>query len=694
MKLKLAEANFSDLWTMSDLENALADLKDNKSRDNDGLINEIFKKNVIGTDLKKSLLLMYNKLKIEQLIAIFMNYANITTVPKQGSKLLLENERGIFCVSVLRYILMRLIYNQKYPEIDINMFDCQKGARKMKGCRNNIFIINGIIHDVMSSKRKGPVVLQIYDYKQMFDAIVLEQALTDIYDYGLNDDNLSLIYQANNDVRMAVNTPSGLTERQRLKNVVLQGDTFGSILASVQVDSIGKKVEDSGYGYLYQDKLSVSLLGLVDDMIGVTSAGFKAQQLNALLNVKTAEKQLQFGIRKCKSMLVGKNKENAINNHLTVDSWKVQYIENKETGNIDLHETYEGRVNIEKTDQQKYLGFILSCTGDNMVNIKAMKTKSMWIIRKIFAKLDGLHLKKYYFECGLIFLNVMLRSSILYACETYYNLKETEIRQLERIEEGFLRKMLKTSKGCPISQLYLETGHAPARYHVKKCRLLFLKCILHEDTNSMIYKFLYLQLENPTKGDWASSCKEDLKDLKIEMTFEDIKNISKNKFCQLIKKAIQIRALEYLLGKQGKKGQEIKYEALEMAEYLMPNCENISLEEQRSIFAMRNNMVMIPSNFPRGSEIEKCPCGQTENMKHIYSCKLWTTEIVTDKPKYENIFSANVSKQVKVNKYFVINYKTREKYQLEKKNQNKEQNPHEILNCDPLSSLRIVMDNK
>ena len=145
----------------------------------------------------------------------------------------------------------------------------------------------------------------------------------------------------------------------------------------MQVDSIGKKVEDSGYGYLYQDKLSVSLLGLVDDMIGVTSAGFKAQQLNALLNVKTAEKQLQFGIRKCKSMLVGKNKENAINNHLTVDSWKVQYIENKETGNIDLHETYEGRVNIEKTDKQKYLGFVLSCTGDNMVNINAMKTKSI-----------------------------------------------------------------------------------------------------------------------------------------------------------------------------------------------------------------------------------------------------------------------------------------------------------------------------
>ena len=144
----------------------------------------------------------------------------------------------------------------------------------------------------MSSKRKSPVVLQIYDYKQMFDAIQLEQALSDVYDFGLNDDNLSLIYQANKDVRMAVNTPSGLTERQSLKNVVLQGDTFGSILAS-----IGKEVEASNYGYMYQDKLSVSLLGLVDDMIGVTEAGFKAQQLNAVLNVTTAEKKLQFGIK-------------------------------------------------------------------------------------------------------------------------------------------------------------------------------------------------------------------------------------------------------------------------------------------------------------------------------------------------------------------------------------------------------------
>ena len=68
----------------------------------------------------------------------------------------------------------------------------------------------------------------------------------------------------------------------------------------------------------------------------------------------------------------------------------------------------------------------------------------------------------------MIFLNVILRSSILYASETFYNLKEKELRILERIEERFLRQLLKTGRGCSISQLYLETGHTPARFEIMK----------------------------------------------------------------------------------------------------------------------------------------------------------------------------------------------------------------------------------
>ena len=150
---RLVSETNSKLWTKSDLDEALRSLKTNRSRDPEGLINEIFKQKVIGSDLKDSLLIMFNKLKEEQNIPQFMKIANITTIPKKGSRVDLENERGIFRVPILRSILMRLIYNQKYELIDNNMSDCQMGSRKRKGCRNNILII----------KKNYPVILQIYD---------------------------------------------------------------------------------------------------------------------------------------------------------------------------------------------------------------------------------------------------------------------------------------------------------------------------------------------------------------------------------------------------------------------------------------------------------------------------------------------------------------------------------------------------
>ena len=274
---------------MTQLERPLKDLKNNKSRDFEGYVNEIFKADVIGEDLKMSLLVMFNKMKRKKLIAKFMNFSNISTVHKKGSKILLENERGIFRVSVIRLILMRLIYNTNYSKIDRNMSDCQ-----------------------------------------MFDSIDLEEAISDLFDVGMQDDTLVLVYKANKEIYMAVKTPTGLTERQTLENIVLQGDTWGSILASVQVDSIGKECVEAGYGYKYKDSLPVSMLGLVDDTIGVTEAGFKVQQMNAFINVKTAEKSLQFA-------LVGKDNVSVINNALKVEYWTVKYVDkiqrkNEESG--------------------------------------------------------------------------------------------------------------------------------------------------------------------------------------------------------------------------------------------------------------------------------------------------------------------------------------------------------------------------
>ena len=682
MKLKLACSRKSSMWTMKDLEKALADLKNNKSRDFEGFINEIFKANVIGDNLKKSLLIMLNQLKLNQMIPIYFNFANITTVPKKGSRIEPRNERGLFRVPIVRAILMRLTYNSKYPKIDRNMSDCQMGGRKNKGCKNNIFVINGIIHETLKTKKNKAIVLQIYDYAQMFDSIDLQQALSDIYDVGVDDDSLALIHDANKEIHMSVKTPNGLTDRQILKDIVLQGDTWGSILASVQVDSIGKECMEEGYGYLYKNVLPVGFLGLVDDIIGVTEAGMEAQKLNAFINTKTAEKTLQFGPTKCKSMLVGKNTEHVINSELLVDSWTVQY---RDSEDQDIIESYGGQIPIGKTDQQKYLGFIISNKGDNMANITQMKKKSIGVIRKIIQKLNSLNLRNYYFECAMILMNAILRPTILYASDMYYNLKETEVRQLERIEEEFLRKVLKTRRGCPIVQLYLELGQIPARFEIQKMRCLYLKYILSQDENSLLYKFFKLQLEQSSKGDWVSTCLADLKELKIEESLTEIKLMSHYSFTKLLKSRMRTNALKYLIEKQRSKGTEMKYSEFAMAEYLTPSNSKLTIKQKQKMFEVRNRMLEISENF-QGKEISAwCCCGASETMSHIYNC-----EILNDRNqpnlKYEGIFTGKMKDQITIFEKFEENLIRREN--IKEKIKNDEMKPP----CDLRDPLSYTVD--
>ena len=135
---------------------------------------------------------------------------------------------------------------------------------------------------------------------------------------------------------------------------------------------------------------------------------------------------------------------------------------------------------------------------------------------------------------------------------------------IERIEEEFMRKILKTSS------LYLVLGQTPARFEILKMRLLFLKYILEQPLESIIYRMLKLQLENPTRGDWASSCFKDLENINLKLTLEQIKSMKKEKYKSILKEKVSEAALKYLINKQGKKGREIRYPFLEMSEYLLP----------------------------------------------------------------------------------------------------------------------------
>ena len=81
---------------------------------------------------------------------------------------------------------------------------------------------------------------------------------------------------------------------------------------------------------------------------------------------------------------------------------------------------------------------------------------------------------------------------------------------------------------APLTQMYLEFGQWPPHFEFKKMRCLFLRNFLKGDENSQIF--------NPVKGDWVSTILRDLSELEIFESFEEIRNMTKNKFKNMVNK--------------------------------------------------------------------------------------------------------------------------------------------------------------
>ena len=124
-----------------------------ESRDPSGLLNELFKSPDIGKDLEKAILKLVNGMKSQSYIPDPVKMSNITTIYKSsGSRHNLENDRGIFSLSVFRKIIDKLIYQEKYPLINKNMSNSNIGARKKRNIKNHLFIIYAIINYAIKVK--------------------------------------------------------------------------------------------------------------------------------------------------------------------------------------------------------------------------------------------------------------------------------------------------------------------------------------------------------------------------------------------------------------------------------------------------------------------------------------------------------------------------------------------------------------
>ena len=191
--------------------------------------------------------------------------------------------------------------------------------------------------------------------------------------------------------------------------------------------------------------------------------------------------------------------------------------------------------------------------------------------------------------------------------------------------------------------MYLELGISPVKYVEMKKRLNFLKYILNEDMSTMIRQVYETLKTDSRKGDFVNLIKQDMEELDIVITDEEIQSVTKVQWKKYIHEEVESLALKSLTeeNSQKSKTKHIQFDQLSMSKYLENN-ENTLLSQ--IIFSVRSGTMDIKSwNEWNYQNILCVMCEKSEeNNNHFMTCALYGEEMDTP---LEEIFGNEVDKQ-------------------------------------------------
>ena len=143
----------------------------------------------------------------------------------------------------------------------------------------------------------------------------------------------------------------------------------------------------------------------------------------------------------------------------------------------------------------------------------------------------------------------------------------------------------------------MDTGTLSLKYLIKIRRLMYLWHILHVDKKELLNKFYSAQKLESSKDNWVKNIPKDKMDLNIQLSDENIKLMSQDKFRLLVTIKTKEKAIKYLNEVKSKhsKSSHVRLTKLQSAEYL--KSKYLNKEEVQTLFKLKYRMINVKQNF-------------------------------------------------------------------------------------------------
>ena len=80
----------------------------------------------------------------------------------------------------------------------------------------------------------------------------IQEAINDLFELGFNNDKLPLLFLENENATIAIKTSSGMTQREDISNIIMQGTVWAGLMCTATMNKLAKLAyEDPKLTYKY-----------------------------------------------------------------------------------------------------------------------------------------------------------------------------------------------------------------------------------------------------------------------------------------------------------------------------------------------------------------------------------------------------------------------------------------------------------
>ena len=286
-------------FNIDELKVAVKSLKNNKSPGPDQIVNELITNG--GEAIIQSIFELFEQVYETEDIPDQWGEAIITNFGK-GKKVdpeKLSNKRGISLSSNIGKLLERIILKRALKVIQFT--EAQAGSREGRGCVDQLFIFKSITQQRTFEGKQTFVAF--LDLEKAYDKVWRDGLFYNLWKKGVRGKMWRLMLKLNSNLTAKIKTKYGYTRIISIKESIRQGGVLSGVEFACLIDQEEEELQEFGIGVNYDDILIASLL-LMDDIIIVAECGADLQEMLDATHRFTSRYHLEFGIDKCKIMVM------------------------------------------------------------------------------------------------------------------------------------------------------------------------------------------------------------------------------------------------------------------------------------------------------------------------------------------------------------------------------------------------------